>query len=757
MRTLGADPLALKRLCTCVALSASLFAAGLCEAQHPPSLREPADSTSQRPRIGLVLGGGGARGAAHIGVLKVLEESRIPIDCIVGTSMGALVGASYATGLTSAEIERLVGSIDWQATFGNAVTRAMQPMHLKRDAAYSNNLEFGLRGFRLLGQSGLVAAQQVESLLRAMVGDSRYQKSFDDLAIPFRAVATDIVTGELVLLDRGDLSIAMRASMAVPGAFSPVSLDGRVLVDGGIVRNLPVDVARELCADVIIAVSLASEPPENAELQSALAVLGQMVGVMIKNNERAQLATLGPGDVAISIDLPGMTSSQFDKVPQAIPLGERAARIEAGRLAPYGLTPDRYAQWRAGLERVAPASAQLAEVRIAELERVNPLAIRRVVKSRIDEPVDEARIADDAQRIFALNDFEKVDYRISRESPERATVEFLPVEKPWGPNYVRFDLGLTSSTGGDTGYILRLDHRRAWANSRGARWHNTLQVGTTAIIESSLFQPLDVDRDWFLGPRLRLMRDHEDLFRDGEHVARYKHTASDLWLDMGRELGTWGDIRIGVRRGRASFRAATGATLLPEVDGAHIGGATASFRIDTRDGTFAPTRGSYVRVEFFDSSESFGADAGYQRAEFFGQRVLQIRKDLIYLEAAGGSDLGSTLPAYDLFTLGGTGELAGFEREELRGREYAFGRVAYFRKITDLQTLLGQSLYAGVSVEAGRMSGRIDGTADGGPILGSSVFLGGRTMLGPALLILGFAEGGRTAAYLQIGRPLRER
>jgi NTE family protein len=757
MQTLGIETPALKRFGTCVALVVVLWTAGVSVAQQPQSLHASAVSENQRPRIGLVLGGGGARGAAHIGVLKVLEESRIPVDCVVGTSMGALIGASYATGLTGAEIERLVTSIDWQATFGGAVTRAMQPMHLKRDAAYSNNLEFGMRGSKLLGQSGLVAAQQIESLLRGMVSDFRYQKSFDDLAIPFRAVATDLTTGELVMLDRGDLSIAMRASMAVPGAFSPVFLDGRVLVDGGIVRNLPVDVARQLCADVVIAVSLASEPPKDAELQSAFAVLGQMIDVMIKNNERAQLATLGPGDVAISIALPGMTSSQFEKVPQAIPLGERAARVEAGRLAPYGLTPDRYAQWRAGLERVAPASARLAEVRVASLKHVNPLAIRRVVKSRVDEPVDEARIADDAQRIFALNDFEKVDYRISRESGERATVEFLPVEKPWGPNYVRFDLGLTSSTGGDTGYVLRLDHRRAWANSRGGRWHNALQVGTTALIESALFQPLDVDRGWFVEPRLRLMRDHEDLFRDGEHVARYKHTSSDLWLDFGRELETWGDFRIGLRRGRATFRATTGAMLLPELDGVHIGGITSSFRIDTRDAPFAPTRGSYARVDFFDSSGSFGADTEYQRAEFFGQHVIQIRTDLLYLEAAGGSDFGTTLPAYDLFTLGGIAELAGFEREELRGREYAFGRVAYLRKITDLQTLLGRSVYAGVSVEAGGMSGRIDGTSDSGPIFGSSVFLGGRTLLGPALLIVGFAEGGHTAAYLQIGRPLKER
>jgi NTE family protein len=740
----------------CVALILGFMLGFQCQAQSQ-HLEEPSAVAPQpRPRIGLVLGGGGARGAAHIGVLKVLEELRVPVDCVVGTSMGSLVGASYSTGLTSAEIQRLVNSIDWQATFGGAVTRSMQPMHLKQDSGYSNKLEFGLRGRKLLAQSGLVAAQQVESLLRAMVGDSRYQRSFDDLAIPFRAVATDISTGEIVLLDRGDLALAMRASMAVPGAFSPVTLDGRVLVDGGLVRNLPVDVARSLCADVIIAVSLTSETPESSELQSAFAVFGQMLDVLIKNNERAQLATLGPADVPILVSLPGMTSSQFDKVPQAIPRGEDAARAVAGRLAPYRLTPYEYAQWRAGLERTAPAAAQLAEVRIAGLQRVNPEAARRLIASRIDEPVNDARIADDAQRIYALNEFEKVDYRVSRDANDRATVEFLPVEKPWGPNYVRFDIGLTSSVDGDTAYAIRLDHRRTWLNSRGARWHNALQLGTRTLVDSSLFQPLDVKRPWFVEPGARLMRELEDVFRNDDRIARYTHSERSLRLDFGRELATWGDIRVGWRGGRASYRATTGSPLLREFVDVHVGGATAGFRFDTRDSGFTPTRGSYAHVQYFDSTGSAGADNNYRRLEFFGQHVMAVGSDLLLLEAAGGSDLGSTLPSYDLFTLGGIAQLAGFERDELRGREYGFGRIAYLRKIGDLQTLLGQSMYAGLSLEMGGMSDRIDG-GSGGPILASSVFLGGRTLIGPAFLQIGFAEGGHAAAYLQIGLPLKER
>jgi NTE family protein len=252
------------------------------------------------------------------------------------------------------------------------------------------------------------------------------------------------------------------------------------------------------------------------------------------------------------------------------------------------------------------------------------------------------------------------------------------------------------------------------------------------------------------------MRELEDVFRNNHRVARYTHTERSLRLDVGSELATWGDIRVGWRGGRASYHLTTGSPLLEEFADVHVGGATAELRFDTRDSGFAPTRGGYAHVEYFNSTDSLGADQDYQRAEFFGQYVLGIGSDLLYLEAAGGSDLGSTLPSYDLFTLGGIGQLAGFERDELRGQEFGFGRVAYLRKIGDLQTLLGQSMYAGVSLEVGRMSGRID-DGPGGSIFASSVFVGGRTLLGPALLQIGFAEGGRTAAHLQIGRPLKER
>lgn len=719
-----------------------------------------ADEPTNRPRIGLVLGGGGARGAAHVGVLRVLEEYRVPVDCVAGTSMGALVGAAYASGMSSAEIEKLIVGIDWSETFGAGGTRDLQPIHLKTArATYSNRLEFGLSRNGLLAPGGLVQSQQIDSLLRTIVSRARYQDSFDDLPIPFRAIATDVGSGEMLILGGGDLSVAMRASMAVPGAFAPVRIDDRVLVDGGLVRNLPVDVARGMCADVVIASSLVSPEPNAGNLQSALAIVGQMIDIMIKNNERAQLASLTEDDIAVPISLPHMQSGDFDKAPTAIPLGEASARAVAARLQPYSLSPGAYAAWRRRIGAAAasaPKTIVVDEIRIDGLRRTNAEIVRRSIRSGVGEPLDEAQIVADAQRIFARGDYEKVDYNI--ETTEQGTMlQFLPAEKPWGPNYLRFDLGLMSSTGGDTGYVLRADHSREWVNRLGGRWSNAVQVGRTALVESSLFQPLATDQRFFVEPMVRLGREQQDVYSDGDRVARYELKGLEGGLDFGVAFGSWGEWRVGVTRAYTDFAVETGDPLLSEFRNVDLGAFTSRFTLDTRDSMFVPTRGVYAHLDVQAADAALGSEDEYERAEVFVQHARRVGKDLVYLEAGGGTDFDGTAPAYDLFTLGGVGDLAGFQYQELRGHEYAFGRVAYLRKVTDLQTLLGQALYVGASFEAGNMFDRIDGSDARGAILASSLFFGGRTPLGPLLLTFGYAEGGHTAAYLQLGRPLEER
>ena len=338
------------------------------------------DQPGSRPRIGLVLGGGGAKGAAHIGVLRVLEEMRIPIDCVAGTSMGALVGATF---------------VDWSATVGTAGNRDQMSIRRKLESgAYTNDLNLGIQGGRLRGSGGFLNTQYIDDLLRSLVAGARDVENFDALPIPFRAVATDMVSGEMVVLRDGDLSVAMRASMAVPGAFTPVVIDDQILADGGQMRNVPVDIARQLCADVIIAVSLETPPPTPRELRSALALAARSLDVMIDANSRAQLATLTEQDVSIVVQMGDIRSGSFGRVPDAIPLGRTAALDKSSDLERYSISPKDYRAWRERITRDYRKPIRVAGTDVIGLERVNAEYVKDAIQvTRPDAEVTPWRLS----------------------------------------------------------------------------------------------------------------------------------------------------------------------------------------------------------------------------------------------------------------------------------------------------------------------------------------------------------------------------
>src|SRR5215470_2083562 len=248
-------------------------------------------TAAKRPRIALALAGGGARGGAHIGVLKVLEQLRVPIDCIAGTSMGALVGGGYASGMPAADIEKFVKNVDWKSVVAGVGTRHLVPAEQKRFNDTSGSVELGVKDGKIIPPSGLIASSRIEDVLRGYVAKARAVADFNRLPIPYRAVATDMLTGDMVVLDRGDIATAMRASMAIPGAFAPVVADRYVLSDGYVVRNLPIDVARNLCGDIVIAVNLAKQTATREQLVGPASLISRISDIMMEANERVQLQT----------------------------------------------------------------------------------------------------------------------------------------------------------------------------------------------------------------------------------------------------------------------------------------------------------------------------------------------------------------------------------------------------------------------------------------------------------------------------------
>ena len=419
------------------------------EVAAAPSDRAAGDvPPPQRTRIGLVLAGGGAKGGAHVGVLKVLEEQRVPIDCIAGTSMGALVGAGYASGLPAAELEAFVTGIDWQSVVGGVGRRSLQPIEQKRlEAAASSAGELGFKEGQIVTPGGLTNTSAIDDVLRSYVARARMVPDFDQLPIPYRAVATDMVTGKMVVLKSGDLATAMRASMAIPGAFAPVTLDKYILADGGMVRNIPIDIARETCADVVIVVNLVepATPPER--LVQATQLLARAMEVMLEANEVQQLQTLTERDIRIDVPMGDIGTADFTRVPETIPLGESAARLVTDRLASLAIPEQEYLAWRRRVTTEQAVETRVTEIRVEGLERVNPNYLRSVTKIRPGDTVDIAAISADAAQMSALDDIESIAYRLEGDLDNPALV-WLPTEASIGPNVLRPSIGLHAAGDG---------------------------------------------------------------------------------------------------------------------------------------------------------------------------------------------------------------------------------------------------------------------------------------------------------------------
>ncbi|MCU0990424.1 MAG: patatin-like phospholipase family protein, partial [Xanthomonadales bacterium] len=521
--------------------------------------------TAERPRIGLVLGGGGAKGAAHIGVLRVLDELHVPVDCVAGTSMGALIGGTFASGMPAEDIERATAGIDWSRTVGGAGMRDRMPIERKlAGTTYTNTLELGLQGGKVVLPGGLLKTQDIEDVIRDLINDARFQRDFDNLPIPFRAVATDMVSGEMVVLDSGDLSVAMRASMAIPGAFSPVVIGEQVLSDGGMVRNLPVDIARELCADVIIAVWMTTPPPVAEDLDSALALVSRSMDVMIGANQNEQIESLGPDDIGIEVPMGDIGTGDFQRIAEAVALGRAAAEAMAADLRRFSIPEHEYLAWRGSVSSGEAKPVHLAEVSIQGLQHVSPEYVESHLQNlQPGTDVDSRQIKEDTDRLYALGDFARIEHQLKGPADARV-LEITPIEKSWGPDFLRFDLGLSAEGSGELLAILRGEHTRAWIGDLDARWNNAVQIGQQSLLATDYYQPLDAGQNWFVQPAVSYENSLQSVYIGGERVARYYVKDFRGELAVGANLGTRAQLTGGLRSGWFSTERDTGSLVLPE-------------------------------------------------------------------------------------------------------------------------------------------------------------------------------------------------
>jgi NTE family protein len=727
-----------------------LAAGAQVAAAQAPHGTEP----GSRPRIGLVLSGGGARGAAHVGVIRELERMHIPIDAVAGTSMGAVIGGLYAAGLSGDEIDHVFRSLDWQDLIRDRAPRRDLVYRRKQDDR--NILAKGSLGVRadegIVLPLGLVQGQKITQVLRSATLRVADVQDFDKLPTPFRALATDLETGDPAVLRSGDLATVLRASMSAPGVLSPVDIGGRLLVDGGLVDNLPVSLARDMGVDVLIVVDVSFPLARRDDLESPLDVTNQMIGIMVRRRTLETKSELNANDVLIEPDLGRMTALDFARVPQVMAAGATAAARVHDRLASLSAPEADYARYVASRARPKDPSVQLAFVRPGPKSQVDAQRIDKVFGDLAGAPLDTKAVQHRMARQYGLDRYESVDFRVVSEGSDHG-LEIDLRRKSWGPNYLRLGVGLENDMEGgataNAGARLLLTE----LNALDAEWLTDVQLGEEPRFATEFFQPLSLRNAFFVAPGYRYELGTLQLVDDGNRVARYRVRESVFSVAIGSELSVWGEIRAGLRRGDGSSHVLIGDPSLPEGT-FDIGGAYLEFGYDRLDSAYFPKQGQAFRAGWLADRESLGSsvDADIVRASW--QLARTADRNSLVLSVDAGSALNDRVNSpLELFTLGGFLDISGLPPDSLTGTQYGIARAILYRKISRGGTGFFEfPAYLGFSLEAGNVWQRRADVELDRLEAGGSLFLGAESPFGPVYLAAGLAEGGEMAFYLYLGK-----
>jgi NTE family protein len=764
-----------------IGLACALCAAGLwsigCRAAAPPP---------SRPRICLVLSGGGARGIAHIGVLKVLEDLKIPIDCIAGTSMGAIVGGLYASGMTAQQIETTMTSVDWQEAFRDAPPRRDLAFRRKQDDRnFLVRLPLGLKHGRILLPKGFIQGQKLQETLRQLTLPFSNSTDFDLLPTPFRAVATDLETGNAVLMDKGDLAIAMRASMSTPGVFAPVELNGRLLVDGGLAENLPISVARAMHADILIVSDVSFPLQPRAGLDSALSISNQMLAILVRKDTDRQRATLTAQDILIEPNLGSATATDFAAPNSVIARGEQAARGSFVRLQELGVGATAYQDYLARRATREPGLPPIQFVRVDEQSKRYEKTILAEMLPLVGKPLDPDQVGKRITELYGLGTFETLDYTLVDQrataaggaivattgantgasvsatgaagtiAGDESGLEVRARRKSWGPNYLRFGLNLEDDFQGNSRYNAAARFVLTEINELGAELLTDVQIGNDVKAASEFYQPLDASRTWFVAPSARIEARDLPIFANNLEVADFRDREAEADIDFGRNIGNWGEIRAGVHRTNGATRVRLGDPTLVEQQ-YNNGEYFFKFSYDRLDNVHFPRDGQTFTLQWDANRSNLGADIPSDKVQADWLMARSHGRNTILLWTSAGSTLDGKFKPTDLpefYSLGGFFNLSGLAPRSLIGPNYAIARAIYFRKISrGGEGFFEFPAYLGMSFEVGNTYEHRGDINFGTARKDASVFVAFDTFLGPVYLGSGYDQAGTAGFYLFLGR-----
>ena len=702
-----------------------------------------------RPKVGLVLSGGAARGLAHIGVLKALEEQGVRIDAIAGTSMGAVIGGLYASGYSVEELEKLATTLDWQQALSDAPPRKDVPFRRKqddRDFLVKQKLSFrddGSLGLPL----GVIQGQNLSLLLESKLAHTADTRDFNKLPIPFRAVATDIASGEKVVFSRGHLPQVIRASMSIPAVFAPVELDGRLLVDGGMVDNIPVDVARDMGVDLAIVVDIGTPLRDRKQLATVVDVLNLSITLMTRRNSEEQLASLHQDDVLIQPSLAAFGVTDFGRAQDMIDAGYRAARAMDNRLASL-----RRDEGDTGLA-VARSPRQrrpiITAIKVENDSKVSDDVIRYYIRQPLGEPLELDRLQTDMGTLYGLDYFDRVQYRVVHKGDDN-TLVINARGKRGGTDYLRLGLNLSDDMRGDSAFNLGASYRVNGINRLGAEWLTRAQIGDQQELYSEFYQPLDVGSRYFVAPYLDFGSQNIEATLDNDPVAEYRLERYGFGLNLGRQIGTYGEVRVGVGKAWGEAEVRIGDQDLPSVS-FNEGFYELKYSFDTFDNVYFPHSGEDIGLALRKYDKSLDSDDDYRQWELKLDKAFSSGPHSLVLGGRYGRTLDDAQVVTSSFVFGGARQLSGFRQDSVSGQNISLMRMVYYRRLTPRAYLpLDFPLYLGGSLERGRAWNN-DNEFDSGYINAASIFLGLETPLGPLNISYGANDEHQKAVYLNLG------
>ncbi len=730
-----------------LSILAVAFAASACVAQTPQDTpAAPSLAHAPRPKIGLALEGGGALGLAHIGVLQWFEDHHIPIDYIAGTSMGGLVGGLYATGMSPEELRDLVQQQNWDVIIGGRTQYQNLSFRRKEDLrAYPNSLVVGLKNGLTL-PAGLNAGQEISLLIdRETLPYSRLA-SFDQLPIPFRCVATDLVSGQEVVFSQGSLARAMRATMSIPGLFAPVRDGDKVYVDGGLLRNLPTDVVRKMGADVVIAVHLETAPVKPEGIQSLFTVLGRSVDVVVHENE---IRGLAGADLIVNVNLRDFNSLDYPKSKLIIEKGENAAQEKARILAPYSLDD---AGWLAYLQArnarkfsLVPAP-QFVRVEGAGAEAKKQL--ERLFQPLVNKPLDTKSLEKLLNRLTAAGRYDSAGYHIAEENGRPGLVVSVR-EKSYAPPSLQFAFAMDGTESDNVN--ITLASRLTFMDVAGFRseWRTDVLFGNTYGVSSELYRPFTASSKWFFAPHADAADSAFYIYRKSDPLADYRFSRANIGMDFGYGFSRFAEVRAGYEVGFLNARLRLGAPQFASVEG-RTGDFKFHFLFDHTDDPVFPRRGFGAETTFRWFESSPGAAQQFPAMQLNLRYFQPITKPAsLFVAAEGGSTFGYQGTGIPQFFLGGPLRLSAYGTNELCGNQYFTFRTGYLHQIASLPPFLGKNIYVIGDYEFGKMYGFANESKFPNDFAGGVI---AQTAFGPFFIGGSVGDSGHQKWFFQLGR-----